>query len=198
MTSELSLDLKSINKLDANNYFRQYNLCKEFYDNPGREHYKLLSYLSTLFNNTHIIEIGTHLGDSAVALSYNKTNVLYTFDIIDKVSQEKKQIDNVKFIIDDVMTNIETREKWKDILLSSAFIFLDVDPHNGYMEYDFYLFLKENNYSGILICDDINYFQGMRENFWWKIDDQCKSDITHLGHWSGTGLVSFAELNTNI
>jgi len=47
-----------------------------FFSEPGKEHYKLLSYLSTLFNNSNILDIGTHLGHSSLALSYNKTNTI--------------------------------------------------------------------------------------------------------------------------
>jgi hypothetical protein len=93
------------------------------------------------------------------------------------------------------MTNDSSRDKWKELILSSEFIFLDVDPHNGIMEYNFYLFLKENNYKGFVICDDIWYFKDMRNNFWYKIEDEYKYDISNLGHWSGTGIFTF---NSNI
>jgi len=185
------LDVELFNKIDLRKQCSLINLCDDFYKNPGDQHYMLLAYLSSLFDNKHIIEIGTHVGESAVALSYNKNNIIYTFDIIDKVSEEKKQVNNIKFIIDDIMSNFETREKWKEIILSSAFIFLDVDPHNGFMEYDFYLFLKENNYDGFVVCDDIWYFKEMRNNFWYKIEYQYRYDISHLGHWSGTGVFTF-------
>jgi hypothetical protein len=185
------LDIELIYKIDIKKHFSHINLCDDFYKNPGNQHYMLLAYLSSLFDNKHIIEIGTHLGESAIALSYNKNNIIYTFDIIDKVSEEKKHVNNIKFIIGDIMTDTETREKWKETILSSAFIFLDVDPHNGFMEYDFYLFLKENNYNGFVVCDDIWYFKEMRNNFWYKIPYEYRYDISHLGHWSGTGIFTF-------
>jgi hypothetical protein len=174
-------------------------LGNDFFKNPGDQHYRLLAYFSTLFDKINIIEIGTHLGESAVALSYNDNNTIYTFDIIDKTSEDKKNRSNVKYIIDDIMTNDESRNKWKDLILSSAFIFLDVDPHNGSMEYDFYLFLKENNYQGFVICDDIWYFKEMRDNLWYHIDSEYKYDITQFGHWSGSGLVTFnKDITLNI
>jgi hypothetical protein len=185
------LDIKFINKIDLKTKFHNINLVDNFYKSSGEQHYMLLAYLSTLFNNKNIIEIGTHLGESAIALSYNKNNVIYTFDILDNVSKEKKQVENIKFIIDDVMTDYKTRDKWKELILSSVFIFLDVDSHNGSAEYDFYLFLKENNYNGFVVCDDIWYFKEMRDNFWYKIDYEYKYDISHLGHWSGTGIITF-------
>lgn len=187
------LDIKLIENVDMKKTFNKFHLCSDFYESPGNQHYQLLAYLSSLFNNANIIEIGTHVGESAVALSYNKNNTIYTFDIIDKVSSEKKEINNIHFIIDDIMTSVESRNKWKEIVLSSAFIFLDVDPHNGLMEYDFYLFLKENHYKGIVVCDDIWYFKDMRDNFWYRIPYNYRYDISHFGHWSGTGIITFNE-----
>src|SRR5258708_4871841 len=63
------------------------------------------------------------------------------------------------------------------------------------MEYDFYNVLKEWQYQGIVVCDDIWHFENMRNNFWYKIEDIYKYDITEYGHWSGTGIITF---NTNI
>lgn len=188
------LNCDTIAKLDFNK-FDSIPLGDDFFKQSGDQHYRLLAFFSTLFNNTHIIEIGTHVGESAIALSYNENNTIYTFDIIDKVPLGNKCRENVKYIIDDIMTNNDCRSKWSATILSSAFIFLDVDPHNGVMEHDLYLFLKENNYQGFVICDDIWYFQEMRNNFWYKIEDKYKYDISHLGHWSGTGIFTF---NKNI
>lgn len=191
----INITPEKIASLNYDDYYKKYQLCNDFYDTPGKQHYRLISYLSTLYNNTHILDIGTHVGESAMALSYNETNTIYSFDIFDKVSLEKKQKSNIRFEIQDILTNAEIREKWKPIILSSAFIFLDVDPHNGVMEYDFYLFLKENNYDGFVVCDDIWYFKDMRDNFWYKLPDEIKYDVSHFGHWSGTGIFTF---NKNI
>ena len=57
----------------------------EFHQEPGQQHYKLLAYLSTFFNETYIIDIGTHKGASSTALSYNKSNTIYTFDIENRI-----------------------------------------------------------------------------------------------------------------
>ena len=63
-----------------------------FFSSSGKEHYRLLSYFSTLFNNSNIIDIGSHLGHSALSLSYNKSNTIYSFDILDKVYSNIKKI----------------------------------------------------------------------------------------------------------
>ena len=71
---------------------------------------------------------------------------------------------------------------------------MDIDPHEGVLEYQFYLWLKSNSYKGVIIFDDIHYFEGMRNNLWDKIEDSEKEDITYLGHWSGTGFVKFNNI----
>ena len=170
---------------DINNFFKK----------PSLNHYRLLSYLSTLFNNSLIIDIGTHRGESAVALSYNESNTIYTFDILDKVYNKKiKTRNNIHFFTDDLF-DTKVQEKWKEQLLNSAFIFLDVDPHNGNMELELYNYLKEIDYKGFIICDDIWYFKEMRDNFWYKIPDKYRYDFSHLGHYSGTGIIC---MNDNI
>jgi hypothetical protein len=160
----------------------------EFLGKPGREHYPLLAYISTLFNNSDIFDIGTHLGSSALALSYNDSNHVYSFDIVRKGNLPAPQ--NVTYLCEDLFEP-DIRSKWEDKLLNAPFIFMDIDPHEGTREFKFYEWLKEKQYKGFVIFDDIWYFKPMRDNFWYKIPDAEKVDITHMGHWSGTGIVRF-------
>jgi len=188
-----SITLNDLNSLDFNDKYKDIVYDEkdiDFYSTPGKEHYKLLSYFSNLFNNSNIIDIRTHLGHSALSLSYNKTNTIYSFDIVDKVRPNIKNIENIKFMNDDLFDK-ETFNKWSELILSCPFIFLDVDPHNGFMENSFIGFLKEINYDGFIICDDVWYFKEMRDNFWYKIEDQYRYDLTDIGHWSGTGIITF-------
>jgi hypothetical protein len=172
------------------NYSFNSDDTKEFFDKPGTQHYRLLTYISTLYNNKNIIDIGTHRGSSSLALSYNKTNTIYTFDVIDKVNESIKKVDNIKFQIEDIFDK-DIFNKWKDIILSCPFIFLDVDPHNGTMEYALFILLQDIDYKGFLICDDIWYFKEMRDNFWYKVSSNLRYDLTDVGHWSGTGIIAF-------
>ena len=165
---------------------------EEFFGKPGKEHYRLLSYLSTLVNDSNIIDLSSHVGNAALALSYNKSNTIYSFDTVDKVRTNIKNIDNIQFVIDDLF-NIENREKYKQLFLSSSFIFLDVEPHNGKMEYEFINYLQEISYTGFVVFDDIWYFKEMRDHFWYKINDKYRYDLTEFGHWSGTGVITFNE-----
>lgn len=195
----ITFNNSDISSLDFDTIFTDYILTNddktEFFGNSGNQHYRLLSYISTLFDNSNIIDIGSHRGYSALALSYNKSNTIYSFDIVDNVRNNVKHVNNIHFIQDNVFEN-EGREKWKFIILSCPFIFMDVDPHNGTMELDMYNYLKSINYKGFIICDDIWFFKEMRDNFWYKINDDERFDITDVGHWSGTGIINFNnELN---
>lgn len=163
-----------------------------FYAAPGVEAHKLLAYLSTQYAGATFFDIGTHLGDSAHALAYTATNRVESFDIVDKVAPHRKELENVTFHRDDLF-DPATRAKWKARLLASALIYLDVDPHNGVMEFEFVAWLRANGYKGLIVLDDIWYFQPMRNNLWYRIEPQYRTDVTHLGHWSGTGIVSFDQ-----
>ena len=165
--------------------------CPEFQGPIGKEHYKLLSYLSTLFNDSVILDIGTHRGSSALALSYNPTNTIHTFDICEKVTNAAiKARPNIVFHMDDLF-DAATQVKWEAIVHQAPFIFLDVDPHNGHMERAFYEWLKRINYKGFVVCDDIWFFKEMRDNFWSTLLDEERYDLTDFGHWSGTGVFTF-------
>lgn len=173
---------------------------KEFCGVPGDQHYQLLATISTYYENRNIIDLGTHLGHSAYALSYNETNTVFSFDIITKPKhpsvQDRK---NIHFIEADLFEE-KTNEKWRSTIENAAIILMDVDPHNGKMEYEFYNYLKSINFKGLLICDDVWFFKEMRDNFWYKIPNEEKLDISKYGHWSGTGLINFGEKiekNTN-
>ena len=125
-----------------------------------------MSYLSTKFNNSSIIDIGTHYGKSALALSYNKTNTIHTFNIENQIKNLSIQNrENIQFHIENLL-DINVQSKWIETILQSPFIVLDIDPNNGFYELQIFEFLKRIHYNGFLICDDIWYFKEMRYNFW--------------------------------
>jgi len=185
---------EELTKVDFSSFKERYEATEinwsEFYNNAGVEHYKLLAYLSTQYAGRDIIDIGTHRGASSIALAYKPDNKVYSFDIEHKYVLPK--LKNVEYLLEDLW-NKDIRAKWEAIVLGSAFIFLDIDPHEGGREYEFYLWLKQKEYKGFVICDDIWYFKPMRDNFWYKIPGKEKIDVTELAHWSGTGIIRFVE-----
>jgi hypothetical protein len=190
MHFEINRDIVDSIPFDA--YYRNImpSSNQEFYNRAGKDHYRLLSYFSSLFNNSNIIDIGTHHGSSALALSYNETNTIHTFDIVDNMQTVARNRKNIQFHKENLLER-ETLYKWKDTILSCPFIMLDIDPHDGTPELVFYNYLKEINYNGFVICDDVWYFKGMRDEFWYKIPYEERYDVTDIGHQSGTGIISF-------
>lgn len=168
---------------------------KEYQDVPGKEHYRMLEFLSQNYlknkNSNVIIDIGTHRGSSALALANNNQNMIYTFDIVDKISYCKQAFpNNIVFCYDDLFDESVFEDK-KELILKAPLLFIDVDPHNGSMENAMYDTLKKYNYQGVVVWDDIHYFKEMKEIFWNKVPHSEKFDVTHIGHWSGTGITSF-------
>lgn len=156
--------------------------------NGKGQHYNFLYWIASQFKDRDIFDIGTHRGASALALSSEISNHIYSFDLEHAYALPQKP--NISYQLDDLMS-APGREPWVEKLLGSAFIFLDIDPHEGSREYAFYLWLKEKGYQGFIICDDIWQFKQMRDNFWYHIPASEKVDITHFGHASGTGIIRF-------
>jgi hypothetical protein len=177
----LSVTNKELNNL--NTTFIQYILLAthgDFFHLPsGKEHYRLLMYISSLYNNCVLYDVGTYQGFSSIALSYNKTNKVISYDI-KKCIPAYPIKHNLKYCIGDV-TELED-------LNSTQFIFLDVN-HDGSFENKFYNHLHDIKWNGLLLLDDINFNEPMNQ-FWNNISEE-KYDITKIGHWSGTGLVNF-------
>lgn len=146
----------------------------------GEEHYKLLAYISKIFSEKTLFDIGTYLGNSSLALAYNSSTKVISYDIANYRAINQLP-DNVEYKIGDFRNDPK--------LLQSPFILIDVDPHDGIQEQAFHTFFLENNYKGIVMWDDIN-LQYMRP--WWNsITNVYKYDITPIGHHSGTGLIVY-------
>lgn len=152
------------------------------------EHYKLLSYLSGLFENETILDLGTRDGLSALVLSKNAKNKVITYDLLPKPTemlQFEEIIPNCEF------KQMNVFDENPEIIKSSKLIFLDLDPHDGIQEEKFIELLKSIDYKGIVICDDIEWFSSMKS--WWDNINYKKYNLTKFGHGSGTGLIDFSN-----
>lgn len=175
----------SNSELDAinTNYMNMYNVfhgAGYFHLPSGKEHYRLLIYISTLLNKEIIYDVGTYRCMSSIALSYNYSNKVRSFDIVKSLPMNPI-IPNVSYFLQDVTTDKK--------LIDSKLIFLDV-AHDGTFEDIFYSHLNDIRWKGLLVLDDIHLNEPMK-NFWNSIKQE-KYDITNIGHWSGTGIVYFA------
>ena len=174
-------------------------------------YYVILAHLSTYFNDSILIDLGTHRGESAAALSYNKSNIVYTYDIEHRAeaAQRIEEEKNIRYIIGNCINDnwsgfagfpgVEPKVD-KEIFLSSKLIFLDVDPHDGIQENKVLNFLINNNWKGVMVCDDIGMgleaekedsHPQMRE--WWNSVELPKYNISanHYASGTGTGVICF-------
>lgn len=152
-----------------------------FHYPSGREHYRLLTYISKLFKNECLLDIGTCNGCSAIALSENDTNLIESYDVVNYMDGDYIDKKNINFYLKDILED-------KSKILNTRFIMLDTN-HDGIFENKFYAVLKEMNFKGLLLLDDIFLNQDMK-SFWNSITEE-KFDITSVGHNTGTGLVYF-------
>ena len=174
------------------------------------DHYHaILAHLSTYFNDSIIVDLGTHRGGSAAALSYNKSNEVYSFDITpqDEAIElfKEDEYKNITYIIGNCIENnwhgqptapfaesiSEPLKSEKEIFLSSELIFLDIDPHDGIQEPQVLDFLIENNYKGLMICDDIGHQHPPMHEWWNSIELPTYIIRNKFAATKGTGAVCF-------
>jgi hypothetical protein len=166
------IDLSEFKKYDLNIY-NEY-----LYLQCGKEHYQLLANISQKTNNKKFYDIGTNYGASALALSFNKTNEVKSYDLINLLPCEILET-NISFKIGDCIKDAD--------LLNADLIFLDT-AHDGSFEEIFLDFLVENSYRGIVIMDDVNEYPILRflADKISQANDFEIIDLTRIGHYSGT------------
>lgn len=169
--------------LEENLDFFDFDLKTYPYLKYEKEHYRLLSYITKLYNDIVIIDAGTSQGHSCISLAQNKNNKIITYDIEDKNFSFFNVYKNIEF------KKLDINQENPEIIKSAKIILLDIDPHDGKQEKIFTDYLIKIDYKGYLLCDDIHLNQGMRE--WWESILIEKYDVTEVGHFSGTGIVNF-------
>ena len=151
----------------------------------GQSEYKLYAYLSTFFNKSTILDIGTRVGGSALALSYNPTNQVISYDLVEPGASSIKR-GNITWKIQNFMED-ETLD-WNNIPI----VMIDVDPHDGSQERVMMDWLRDKGWKGILIHDDIGPSWPDIQLMWNEIPEE-KFDVTEIAHMSGTGIVNFGN-----
>ena len=179
----------------------EFLVTNSYYDlKSGIQEYRLYSYLSTLFNDTTILDIGTSHGTSAIALSHNINNKVITYDIVNCINNNHHLIykkSNIEFKIKNVLDDLN-----KEYLSKIKIIMIDID-HYGNVEKNIINKLYELNYSGIIILDDVFNHPDFEinkcvNNLWDSLDNYTnikKINLNKYGHWSGTGILL---MNTDI
>lgn len=152
----------------------------------GQSEYRLYAWLSSQFDNTTILDVGTRTGGSALALSYNDKNQVISYDLVEQGASSAIKKENITFKIQDFRED-DTLD-WDNV----SIIMIDVDPHDGVQEVEMMEFLNEKGWKGIMLLDDIGPGWPEVQDMWDAIEEP-KIDVTPVGHMSGTGLVNFGS-----
>jgi len=185
----LDLSFETVSKPDLSTlqkYVEGHDNAKYFDEAPGKEHYRLLASISSqLPDGSVMYDIGTYLGYSAVAMSYNPNVKVVTYDIANFVkNQSIKDIKNIERRLGNCIMDV------KDIVNDTQVVMIDVDPHDGVQEIQMLNAFVNAGFKGMMLFDDI-YANREMTNFWNSIDIEGtrKIDATNIGHWSGTGIL---------
>jgi len=180
----------SLNAFEMQNH--DYLVDTTYYNlEAGQAEYRLYSYMSTLFDNVTILDIGTNQGRSAVALSHNPNNHVISYDIQDHINTRDYKLftkPNMEFHVKNVLEDITPEFiQSKNVQL----VMIDI-CHTGPPEREIMEKLWDCGYRGTVLLDDIwhpdpSFRDGMQQM--WNELPWPKYDVTSLGHWSGTGLV---------
>ena len=167
---------------------------------PG-EHYKLLGGLMLSLKPREVVEIGTSMGLSALAMKkYLPSEAkIFTFDIRDCKSDPDYVLREGDFadgrlvqFLDD-LSQPDIFLKYGGILKTADFIFLDASK-DGVTEEKFLENFQRVPFRDrmLILLDDIRLWNMLKI---WRDIASPKLDLTSFGHWSGTGVVEWKSLN---
>ena len=180
----IQIDKDEVRDLDVSQ-LEAISLNKNDWLSAGQSEYRLYAWLSSQFDKSIILDVGTRTGGSALALSHNENIQVISYDLQEQgASQIKKN--NIEFKIQDFREDDSLN--WDHV----SIIMLDVDPHDGVQEEEMMEFLEDKGWKGILLLDDIGPQWPEVEDLWNRIT-YPKINVTEVGHLSGTGLVNFDE-----
>ena len=196
--SSIASDLPSFRRVNITALSRKsIRMQDNFEEGPGGAPYHLYAFVSTLFNDSVILDIGSQYGNSALALSYNESNHVISYEIDPWYSNETY---HSKTRRDIERSNIT----WKDFDFRDdndidfnkvKIIVIDIDPHGMKVagkeeELRMIEHVLKKGWSGVIILDDI-YKGCQMEDFWneLSIPGWTKIDVSELGHSSGTGIL---------
>lgn len=177
--------------------YAEWTESKRYLNEPaGKEHYRLLAYLSRQVGGT-LYDIGTYTGLSALALSANDEKDVVSYDVKDWFPEDE----NVVCVKN--RKNVEVRmadcNNYMEELCGASLIVLDIDPHDGVEERVIIGNLKKGGFRGLLVMDDSHLNPNMEELIKWVEGQGIEThDLTKYGHWSGTCLAVFDSTHYNV
>jgi hypothetical protein len=192
------IDYKKVAETNTE-YFKKYytfDNTHHFAQQTG-QHYKLLTYITSLFDNITILDIGTYDGASCLALAQNKNNKVLTYDI---PNIHYPNLTDLPFLSDypnvtRKIMDINTEDS--EIIKSAKVILLDI-VHDGIAEKQFSDKLEAIGYTGYVFCDDVFSLHHPKCTEWFAGLKIEKYNLTETGGHNGTGLLNYYNDNSVI
>jgi hypothetical protein len=165
-------------------------LRNDFFAAAGVCPYLLLSWLAAQERGKSIVVADAGNGLSSVALAFETSNLVHAF-----VKDDALSLSSYPNVLRHPVSLMDAGvlETWKETVLDSAIIFLDLAGHAGDQEHRLYEFLRENHYKGLVVCDHMWEKKTMRDSFLYRIPEANRCDVSLLGNCAGTFLVAFSE-----
>lgn len=169
---------------------------------PGGEHYKLLACLAEQLEGATICDVGTFIGNSALALAAGaerRDNAVVSYDVRDCVQQELRDRQQRAMAPKTVLDHPRVRRELVDLTAPGAEAALQavaaarlvvVDTDSPAQQRDLIFALAARGFRGVLVLDDIHLNDDMKA-VWQAVPAAKKLDLTDVGHWSGTGVAVF-------
>jgi predicted O-methyltransferase YrrM len=187
-------DVQAVSMAWAEPYASWHQNSKYLQRDQG-EHYKLLSHIATQFKNSVLVDMGTNLGYSALALATRAAelnNSVRSYDIMNNMPKDHlcvRDVPGVTLLLRDAALDVP------EIARTAQVVLLDVDPHDGKQERVIIAELIKHGFRGLMIMDDINLSKDMLDLWNWVTLE--KLEVTQYGHASGTGIVFFDKKTIN-
>lgn len=156
------------------------------------EHYKLIASVVEQLRDALLVDVGTHLGYSALAMAHrcsDANNKIITYDDVDYVRSGSELPHVTRRLVN--ILDPEHAEELQSLAKNASFIVLDIDPHDGAKEAAFIRNLQEHGFRGLLLLDDIHLNPQMEEMWANTPKNVRRIDLTCMGHYSGSGLLVF-------
>ncbi len=167
---------------------------------PG-EHYKLLTGIVRLIRPRIVIEIGTFQGLSALTLARHlpEGGAVHTFDIVHHsripgcvLRDGDLREGRIKPIVAD-LTRSSVFEQYRGLFEAAELIFVDA-AKDGVMEQVLLDRFESVQFQArpLVVFDDIRVWNMLKI---WRNVRRPKLDLTSFGHWSGTGIIDWVEVD---
>lgn len=196
---QILLSKEAVSQVDLTHlaHFLQWNPVYQqyFVKEVGQEPFKLFAYLSKQIGGV-AIDMGTLYGSSALALSYNENTKVVSFDTVRHIPDSQDIVTplkrpNIKMFVCSCQAVLHYAAT-ADVIVLDIDIRFSQEIRKIINELDYFKF------KGILVLDNININDEMKQ-LWHEVANHHKKlDVTAIGHHTGTGIIVYNPSHIDI